>query len=479
MKNNKNKIPIEFHKPMFVQKVNLMPIDKRVRVLKKAGFNTFMLNTKNIFLDMLTDSGTNAMSTNQLSAMMRADQAYSGSQSFDRLKSAVDWFFGTKHFLPVHQGRAAEHIISKVLVNSGDTVITNFHFTTSRGHVELAGGRMIECCGDETFKLQSNHPFKGNMDIEKLKKAIKKHGRKKVSFVRMEVATNLTGGQPVSMKNLKQVKNVCQKNNLPLVLDACLIAENAWFIKQRESGFKNKTLHQIVLEMSQFADLIYFSARKLGGCRGGGIASNNSELTEKMKDLVLAFEGFLTYGGMSTFEMEALAVGLKEFTDEDMVSQMPGFIRFAVNELDKANIPVVTPPGALGFHLDARSFLKHVPDLQYPAASLAAALFIVSGVRSMERGTISNDRHPDTGEEIVAEAELVRVAVPRRVFSLSQMKFLLDRIKWLHQNKEFVGGLKILKEPRLLRFFTCEMEPTSPWVQGLVKKFKKDLKTKR
>jgi tryptophanase len=471
----KQKLPMEFHKPMFVQKVNLLNIDRRLEAIKKADFNTFQLSTQDIFLDMLTDSGTNAMSTNQLSAMMTADQAYSGSQSFDKLKEAVEWFFGAKHFLPVHQGRAAEHILSKTFVKPGKVVLTNFHFTTSRGHVELVGGRMIECCGEETFNLQSDNPFKGNMNINDFKAAIDKHGVENIAFVRMEVTTNLTGGQPVSMKNLKEVRKICDEKGLMLIIDACLVAENAFFIKEREPEFKDKSLHEIILEISEMGDIIYFSARKLGASRGGGIATNNKELAEKMENLVLAFEGFLTYGGMSTFEMEALAVGLKEFTDIDMVSQMPSFIEFAVNELDKSGIPVVTPPGALGFHLDARAFLPQIEDLEYPAGTLAAALFIAAGTRGMERGTISTDRDPDTGDEIIADVELVRVAMPRRVFSLSQLSFLIERIKWLHKKRDIItSGLKITKEPEMLRFFTCIMEATSNWPAKLVAQFKKD-----
>ncbi|MBD3281095.1 tryptophanase [Candidatus Dojkabacteria bacterium] len=467
-------IPLELHKPVIVQSLNLQPIDERLKALEGAGFNTFLLNTKNIFLDMLTDSGTNAMSNEQLASMMRSDEAYAGSQSFDRLEESVNEFFNTKFFLPVHQGRAAEHIISRVFVKEGDTVPMNFHFTTTRAHIELAGGRVEELIVDEVFNVKSDHPFKGNMDIKKLEESIKKHDREKIPFIRMEVTTNLTGGQPVSLKNLRAVKEIAKKHDIMLVIDACLIAENAWFISQREDEFKDSGISEIIHEMSDLADIVYFSARKLGAVRGGGIVTNRKDLFDKMKDMVPLFEGFFTYGGMSTKEIEALAVGLREFQNPEVIGQMPQFIQFVVDSLDKEEVPVITPGGGLGVHIEAGQFLPYVNQSEYPAGALAAALFLVSGVRAMERGTISNDRDPDTGEEILADLELIRMAVPRRVFTLSQMKFLVDRILWLQENKELIGGLKFVEEPPVLRFFAGRLEPAGDWPKKLAKKFKAD-----
>ena len=467
-------VPLELHKPVFVQSLNLKPVDQRLSAIKKAGFNTFQLDTSNIFLDMLTDSGVNAMSINQLSAMMMADDAYAGSQSFFRLEKAIQEFFGMKLFLPVHQGRAAEHIISRTFVKPGDIVPMNFHFTTTRAQIELFGGRVEELIIDEVFNVHSDNPFKGNMDIQKLEKSIKKHGVKKIPFIRMELTTNLTGGQPVSLANLRAVKKVADKHKIMLVIDACLIAENAWFIKQREPEFKDFSIAEILLEMSKLADIIYFSGRKLGASRGGGIVTNRQDLFDLMKDLIPLFEGFFTYGGMSTREIEILAVGLKEFTDENVISQMPTFIEHVVKELDSMNIPVITPAGALGVHLDAKAFLKHVPQSQYPAGALAAAIFLISGIRGMERGTISTDRDAETGKEIMSTLELVRLAFPRRSITLSQSSFLIDRVAWLFENKDLVHGLKFVEEPKVLRFFAGKLAPVDDWADKLVAKFKKD-----
>lgn len=467
-------VPVEIHKAVFVQKLNLKTIDERLAAIKAASFNSFLLDTSNIFLDMLTDSGVNAMSTKQLGAMVQADEAYAGSQSFIRLEETVKKFFKTKFFLPVHQGRAAEHIIARTFVKSGDVVLMNFHFTTTRAQIELAGGRVEELVVDEAFKIKSNDPFKGNMDISKLKECIKRVGVNKIPFIRMEVTTNLTGGQPVSLKNLKAVRKVADKYKIMLVIDACLIAENAFFIKQREIEFKDSSIQEIIHKISELADIIYFSGRKLSASRGGGITTNNVNLFNKMKGLIPLFEGFFTYGGISTLELEAMATGLEEFTDENVISQMPLFIEHAVKELENFGIPVVTPAGALGIHIDAKEFLKHIPQNQYPAGALVAALFIISGIRGMERGTISMDRNVDTDKEVLSRLELMRLAVPRRVFTLSQISFLDDRLIWLFKNREIVGGLKFVDEPKVLRFFDGKLEAVNDWPEKLVQKFKKD-----
>lgn len=464
-------LPIEFHRAAIVQKISLQPLEKRLDAIEGAHFNTFLLGTQNVFLDMLTDSGTNAMSNEQLAAMMRSDEAYAGSQSFARLEESVRRFFNKKLFLPVHQGRAAEHILAQVLVKKGMVVPMNFHFTTTRAHIELAGGRVEELIVDEVFNTASANPFKGNMDTGKLKRFIKNTGREKIPFIRMEVTTNLTGGQPVSLANIREVAEIAREAKIPLVIDACLIAENAWFIKTREKGCANMEISEIIHEITKCADIVYFSARKLGAARGGGIVTNNKALFLKMRELVPLFEGFLTYGGMSTKEIEALAVGLREFTDEGVISQMPSFIAHAVRELVKRKIPVVTPGGALGIHIDAKKFLPRLKPEEYPAGALAAALFIVSGIRSMERGAISTDRDPETGKEIFGELELIRLAVPRRVFSLSHIEFLVDRIKWLFDNRDLIGGLKFTEEPPVLRFFFGHLAPTSDWPEKLAAKF--------
>jgi len=470
-------IPIEFHKARIVQKVQLLPLEERVSAMNNAGFNTFLLNSKDVFLDMLTDSGTNAMSDIQLSAMMLSDDAYAGSASFEKLVTVIQDVFGAEFVLPVHQGRAAEHIIAQTFVKKGDFVPMNYHFTTTRAHIELAGGTVLELFTDEALKLHSDIPFKGNMDLDKLRATIKKHGREKISFIRMEASTNLIGGQPFSLSNLREVKKIAQENGLLLVLDASLIGENAFFIHERETDCSNMSIRDILREMVSTADLTYFSGRKVSSTRGGAILTNIRELFMKMRDLVPLFEGFLTYGGMSMKEIEAMAVGLLETTDESVISQSPQFIRFVVNELDKFHIPVVTPAGALGVHIDAKTFLSHISQEEFPAGALATALFIVSGIRGMERGTISTDRDKETGAQILADVELLRLAVPRRVFTLSHMEFLIDRVKWLHENRNLIGGLRFVEEPPVLRFFTGRLEPTSNWVDKLSAKFQHDFGT--
>ena len=445
-----DQIPVELHKVRMVQKLFLKPIEERKDAMEKAGYNTFLLNTNDLFLDMLTDSGTNAMSDNQIASMLQADDAYSGSQSFYRMEEALRDVFGKHYVLPVHQGRAAENIISQVFIKKGDVIPMNYHFTTTKEHMELNGGKVLEIYTDEALKIKSDVPFKGNIDIEKLKGVFEEYGKEKVAFVRMEASTNLIGGQPFSMQNMRDVKQIADENETMVVLDASLIGENAYFIKKREEEFKNSSIKDILLEMCSLADMVYFSSRKVSSTRGGGILVDSEDLFMKMRDLLVLFEGFLTYGGMSVREIEAMAVGINETCDDTVISQSPSFIEYAVNTLDEAGIPVITPAGALGCHIDAKGFLSHLPQSDYPAGALAAALFIVSGIRGMERGTISSVRDEE-GNDILADVELLRLAFPRRVFTLSQTMFMLDRVLWLYDNRELIGGLKWVEEPAVLR----------------------------
>jgi len=466
-------IPVEQHKVRIVQKLFLKPIEERKAAMEEAGFNTFLLNTKDVFLDMLTDSGTNAMSDNQVSSMLQADDAYAGSQSFYRMEEALRDVFGKHYVLPAHQGRAAENIVSQAFIKKGDVIPMNYHFTTTKEHMELNGGKVLEIYADDALEIKSSKPFKGNIDIEKLKAVYNKYGKEKVAFVRMEASTNLIGGQPFSMQNMRDVKKICEENGTMMVLDASLIGENAYFIKQREEEFKNAEIKEILREMCSYADLIYFSSRKVSSTRGGGIVTDSKDLYMKMRDLLVLYEGFLTYGGMSVREIEAMAVGIVETCDETVISQSPSFIAYAVNQLDAAGIPVITPPGALGCHIDAKGFLSHIPQQEYPAGALASALFIISGIRGMERGTISSVRD-ENGDDILADVELLRLAFPRRVFTLSQTKFVIDRVKWLYDNRNMVGGLEWIEEPRLLRFFMGRLKAKTDWPEKLMAKFKKD-----
>ncbi|MFW5645283.1 MAG: tryptophanase [Bacteroidota bacterium] len=470
---NGESIPVELHKVRIVQKLHLKPVDDRLGAIEEGGYNTFLLNTKDIFLDMLTDSGTNAMSDNQVSSMLQADDAYAGSQSFYKMETALREVFGKEFILPVHQGRAAENIISQTFISEGDIIPMNYHFTTTKAHMEMNGGKVYEIYTDEALKIKSSHPFKGNIDVNRFEELIKEFGAERIPFIRFEASTNLIGGQPYSMANMKEVTEIARKHDIMVVLDASLIGENAYFIKQREEAYKNASIKQILNEMCELADLVYFSSRKVSSTRGGGICTDNEELFLKMRDLVPLYEGFLTYGGMSVREIEAMAVGMYETTDETVIGQSPSFIEYAVNHLDRLGIPVITPAGALGCHIDAMGFLPHVPQEEYPAGALASALFIISGCRGMERGTISSERDED-GKDILADMELLRLAFPRRVFTLSQTMFLLDRVKWLYENRNLVGGLKFVDEPPVLRFFMGRLAPTSNWPEKLVAKFKTD-----
>lgn len=465
--------PIEMHRVRIIQKLNLRPIEERLEAIKQAGNNTFLLKNEDVFLDMLTDSGVNAMSNDQLAAMSQADDSYAGSATFYRLEKALRHVFNIEYFLPAHQGRACEHILAKAFIKKGQLVPMNYHFTTAKAHITEVGGRILEIPVKDAFDMTSTCPFKGNMDVAALKAAIAKHGKEGIAFVRMEAGTNLIGGQPFSLQNLQEVSAVCRAHKIPLVQDVSLLSDNLYFCKQREAACKNMTIHEIAKAFAAASDILYFSGRKLGFARGGGICTNSREHYMNLRGLVPLYEGFLTYGGMSVREMEAMAVGMYETLDEDVISQGPQFIEFMTNEFLKLNVPVVTPPGGLGCHLNARDFLSHLKPNEYPAGALGSAVYLISGVRGMERGTLSEQRNED-GSEPIAEVELLRLALPRRVFTMSQIVYAVDRINWLYQNRHLVGGLKWLDEPKILRFFYGTLEPIGDWQQKLVAKFRAD-----
>ncbi len=477
MKNIKfysgKQIPLEMHKAKVIQKINLSPVDDRLKYVNEAGNNQFLLKNQNIFLDMLTDSGVNAISDKQQAATMTTDDAYAGSKSYYILEEKLKEIFGMDFFLPVHQGRACESLLAKTFVKEGDVIPMNYHFTTTKAHIMLNGGRVEELAGDEALECDSDNPFKGNFDLDKLKACIREVGKEHIPFLRFEAGTNLIGGQPISLKNMKEVSAICRENGILTVLDASLLQDNLFFIKTREEEYKDWSVRQITRAIADEMDIIYFSARKLGFSRGGGICLRTKELKDALRDLVTLHEGFLTYGGMSITEIVSIAQGLEETMDIDMISQGPMFIKYMVEELDKRGVPVVKPAGGLGCHIDARSFLPHVADEEYPAASLTAAIYIAAGVRTMERGTVSEERNPD-GSEHIAAVELVRCALPRRVFTRSQIDYAVDRIHWLYDNRELIGGLKFVEEPKTLRFFLGRLAPTSDWQEKLVAKFKQD-----
>ena len=469
-----DQLPLEMHKVRIIQKLTLLPIEERLAAIEEAGHNTFLLQNKDVFLDMLTDSGVNAMSQEQQAAMFRADDAYAGSATFTRLYDKLVEIFGMKYFLPTHQGRAAENILGQVLVRPNTYVPMNYHFTTSKQHVVVHGGEVLELIHPEGLQVTSEHPFKGNFDVDALRELVAEKGADAISFVRMEAGTNLIGGQPFSLENLEQVSQVCREHALPLVLDASLLADNLYFMRIRDPRCVDLDIAGIIRAMAELVDIIYFSARKLGFGRGGGIVIRDEAMYKRMRGFVPMYEGFLTYGGMSVREMEAITVGLDETLDFDMINQGPQFIAYMVNELDRRGVPVITPPGGLGAHLDAMRFLDHLDQRQYPAAALASALFVASGVRGMERGTMSEARDVTTGVEPLAHMELVRLAMPRRVFTLSQVNYAIDRIDWLYQNRHLIGGVQWVEEPEILRFFYGRLESIGDWPAALVAKFRAD-----
>nr|NLI51109.1 tryptophanase [Propionibacterium sp.] len=465
--------PVEMHKVRIIQKLTLLPIEDRLKAMEAAGHNTFLLQNADVFLDMLTDSGVNAMSQEQQAAMFRADDAYAGSATFTRLHEKVSEIFGTPYFLPTHQGRAAENILSSVLVRPGTYVPMNYHFTTSKAHVVANGGEVLELIKPEGLEVTSDLPFKGDLDVDALRQLIAEKGADAIAYVRIEAGTNLIGGQPVSLSNMEEVCEVCRTHGIPSVMDASLIADNLYFAKVREPRCADLEIGAIMRAMCDPFDIIYFSARKVGFGRGGGICVRDTAMYQKLRELVPLYEGFLTYGGMSVREMEAITVGLDETLDFDMINQGPIFIDYMVRELERRGVPVVTPPGGLGAHVDARRFLDHLPQTEYPAAALASAVFVASGVRGMERGTMSEQRNAD-GSEPMAHMELVRLAMPRRVFTLSQVNYAIDRLDWLYQNRRIIGGLKFVEEPEILRFFFGRLAPLTDWPNQLVAKFRAD-----
>jgi tryptophanase len=466
-------IPIEMHKIRIVQKVRLAPARERLQAMEEAGYNTFLLRTRDIFMDMLTDSGTNAMSDNQQASMLLADDAYAGSDSFYKLADAVKEILGYEYLLPAHQGRACEHLLAKAFIKPGTYIPMNYHFTTTKAHFNLLGATVLELFGPEALITESSNPFKGNMDLGRLKAAIEEHGVDKIPFVRMEATTNLIGGQPFSLANLREVKALVAPLKIPLVLDASLISENAYFIRQREPGYENATIRAIILEMMQLADICYLSGRKSCMVRGGLIATNRKDLYEAIRPWLPVYEGFYTYGGMSSKEIEAMAVGMREMTDLEVAGSSADAIKYFAERLISKGVPVVTPPGGLACHLDAMRFVPHLPQTEYPAGALGAAVYITSGIRGMERGTVSMDRD-EAGNDVPSDMELLRLAVPRRVFTMSHFLYATDRIKWLLEHRDLIGGLEFYDEPPILRFFGGRMKPKGNWGAALAEAFEKD-----
>lgn len=445
------------YKNKAIEFINLISKKKRAEAIEKAGFNTFLLDSGDVYIDFLTDSGTSAMSDNQWAGMMLGDEAYAGSKNFYSLEKAMQDVFGYKYLVPTHQGRGAEHIMAQVLVKKkGQFVPNNLYFTTSRFHQEHAGGVWVDVSISEAKDPQNSHPFKGNTDTAKLESFIKEKGQENIAFVRVEASVNMAGGQPFSMANLKEVSSICRKYNLFLLIDSTRIVENAHFIRERESGYENKNLKEIVHEICSYTDGCTMSSKKDHFVSiGGFLATNDEGVFTQAKELVVVFEGLHTYGGMAGRDMEALSIGIRESVEKErLVDHYVGQVAYVANSLLDKRIPIVEPPGAHAVFLDAKRFFPHIPQEQFPAQALTAEIYEEGGVRTMERGIVSGQH----GKEPYHGLELVRVTIPRRVYELAHLIYTVDVIEKVWNRREQVKGLKISYEPPSLRFFQARFK---------------------
>lgn len=436
--------------------------EEREEAIRDAGYNTFLLPSRKCYIDLLTDSGTSAMSDRQWALMMLGDEAYAGSASFDRLRDAVREHYGFPYVVPTHQGRGAEHLISRILISPGQIVPGNMYFTTTRYHQEAAGGIFVDVVVDEAHDPASEHPFKGNIDLAKLEALVAEHGAEQIAYVNQAVTVNLAGGQPVSMQNVREVHELCQRHGILHWSDATRLAENAWFIQQREEGYRHRSTADIALEMMSHFDGLTMSGKK--DCLvniGGFLAMRDEEILLKARELVVVYEGMPSYGGLAGRDMDAMAQGLVEALDDDYLTHRIGQVAYLWQRLHDAGVPVVRPAGGHAVFLDARAFLPHVPQDELPAQALAAALYVESGVRSMERGIVSAGRDAD-GRNRHPDLELVRLTIPRRVYTDRHMDVVADAVIDLYHRRESIGGLRFTYEPPSLRFFTARFEPLPP-----------------
>ncbi len=446
-----------------VEPIALPDREERRRALAAAGYNTFLLRSDDVFIDLLTDSGTSALSQEQRAAMERGDEAYAGSRSFFRLERAVHDVYGYEHMIPTHQGRGAEHLLSRVLVQPGQLVASNLYFTTSRAHAELAGGIWTDVSVAEASDPDSTYPWKGNIDVAKLEDVLRNAGRDGVAFVRHEACLNMAGGQPFSLENLAEVRSVTLDYGVPLILDATRSSENALFVKRREPGYARHTVPEILKQMSGLSDGAIFSSKKDHFVPiGGFVAVDDDELAERLREIVVVYEGFPHYGGMSGATMEALAVGVREAADEAIVSHHVDQVAQLAGLLVSAGVPIVLPPGAHAVFLDAKRFLPHLPQTEFPAQALAAAIYLAGGIRTMERGIVSGQH----GDEPYDGLELVRLTLPRRVYTQEHLEYVAETVADLFRHAREIPGLRMTYEPAVLRFFQARFESLAAFSVG-------------
>ncbi|HNP64076.1 MAG TPA: tyrosine phenol-lyase [Woeseiaceae bacterium] len=449
----------EPYKIKSVELLRMTTVKEREDAIREAGYNTFLTRSRDVYIDLLTDSGTSAMSDRQWAGMMQGDEAYSGSENFYNLERVIREYYGYKYLVPTHQGRGAENLMSKILIKAGDFVPGNMYFTTTRLHQELAGGTFVDVIIDEAHDPESLNPFKGNVDIGKLDRLVQEVGAERIPYISLEGNVNMAGGQPFSMANLRDLHDYCRDKEIPIMLDATRMMENAWFIKEREQGYAEKSAREILREICDLTDGCTMSAKKDALVNiGGFFACNDEELFSKAQNLVVVYEGLHTYGGLAGRDMEAMAQGIREAATDEHQAARIGQVRYLGEKLDRAGIPIVKPIGSHAIFIDAKRFLPHLDQDEYPAQALAAELFIESGIRTMERGNVSAGRDPETGSNRRPSLELVRLTIPRRVYTQAHMDVVAEAVIDVYERRESIRGLKMVYEPEYLRFFQARFE---------------------
>ncbi|MFW5943173.1 MAG: tyrosine phenol-lyase, partial [Chloroflexota bacterium] len=431
-----------------VEPIALISPQARKEALEEAGYNTFLLRSEDVYIDLLTDSGTSAMSDRQWAGMMLGDEAYAGSRNFYHLEDAVQTTYGYEHLVPTHQGRGAEHLLSQALIEPGDYIPGNMYFTTTRLHQELAGGTFVDVIVDEAHDPASTHPFKGNVDLQKLEALIDRAGADNIPYVSLAGTVNMAGGQPVSMENVRQLRDLCRQHDIRIYLDATRMAENAFFIQEREDGYAGKSIAEILKEFCSYTDGAWMSAKKDNLVNiGGWLAVNHEDVFELARNMVVVYEGLHTYGGMSGRDMEALAIGIQESVQDDHIHARIGQVRYLGQLLQEWDIPLVVPVGGHAIFLDAKRFYPHIPQDHFPAQTLAAELYLDAGVRAMERGIVSAGRDPDSGDHRYPALELTRLTIPRRVYTQAHMDVVAESVKAAYDKREETHGLEMVYEP--------------------------------
>lgn len=444
-----------------VEPIKMLTREERIEKIKEANYNVFALKSDDVYIDLLTDSGTGAMSHEQWAGVMLGDESYSGARSYFKLVETAQDIFGYKYIQPVHQGRAAEKVVMPILLRKGKFAISNMHFDTTRAHVELAGARAIDCTVKEALNTTSSYPFKGNMDTENLEVLINELGEKNVGLIVMTITNNSAGGQPVSMENIRRTGEIAKKYRIPYMIDAARFAENAYFIKTREHGYKDKTISEITREIFSYADLMTMSSKKDAIVNIGGLVcvKNNEDLYEKVKSNTISYEGFITYGGLSGRDLEAMAIGLREGVDYNYLRYRVGQMEYLGARLEEAKVPYQSPVGGHAVFVDAKKLLPHIPYYEFPGQALALELYIEAGIRCCDIGSYMLGNDPDNGEQLEADFEFTRLAIPRRVYTQAHLDVIADALANIKERATTISGYKITWEPKVLRHFTAKLTP--------------------